>query len=65
MSKKKFDLSKIDWFHVCVFLLGLGAAASRTYYENTRFDKNLDKQYIDHFDERVSKIVDEKLKNRK
>lgn len=65
MPKKKFDLSRIDWCQVGVFMLGIGATIAKTLYENKKFDENLDRQYIEHFDERVSKIVDKKLKNRK
>lgn len=65
MNKNKFDLSKIDFVQVGIAALGAIAGLARTIYEIKRFDENLNRQYIDHFDERVSKIVDKKLKNRK
>lgn len=58
-------LKKIDWFQVGVIGLGLTASLVKSIYENKRFDANLNKQYDEHFEKRVSEIVDAKLKKLK
>lgn len=62
LKLKKIDITRIDWCQVGVVGLGIAATIVKSIYENKRFDANLEKQYINHFEERVSKIVDKKLK---
>lgn len=61
---KKF-LEKVDLVQVGVLGLGLVASLAKSVYEAKRFDADLDKKYEEHFEKKVSKIVDEKLKKLK
>ena len=61
---KKF-LEKVDLVQVGVLGLGLVASLAKSVYEAKRFDADLDKKYAEHFETKVSKIVDEKLKKLK
>ena len=58
-------LEKVDWVQVGVLGLGLVASLAKSVYEAKRFDADLDKKYEEHFEKKVSKIVDEKLKKLK
>lgn len=58
-------LKKIDWIQVSVLGLGVVASLAKSIYEAKRFDEDLDKKYDEHFEKRVSKIVEEKLKRLK
>ena len=58
-------LEKVDWAQVSVLGLGVVAYFAKAVYEAKRFDADLDKKYEEHFEKKVSEIVDKKLKKLK